>query len=514
MSRNRLITVGALGACLLLTEVTAQADTVEDLMRQLKAKGVLSEQEYQSLSKSYAAQPATAKGKADTVDALMRTLQAKGVLNNQEYQALSQQHAAEPAPAPVAAAEPGPTEAAAASPFIRRMDKGVGIQIGPVDVMFSGSVNAFYVQDWPDSPGADTTVLGGIANVNGNDAAAVRNGLLPGDFNINISTRQEGLDVGATFGFYPGLNSVSNVGGANSAGNSSGLGTSGIDFRQQFITVGNESIGTFKGGRDIGMFGRDAILNDFTLLGVGSPGSNRAPSNTSFGRIGLGYVYTDFIPQLSYTSPTFGGGFTGAFGVFTPLDAVNFSSVSGTLSAHDQPGFQGNLSYKGSIGSVKTQIWTDFITQKLESAGGNDALSSGDSVRGYGFDLGGKFGFGPAEFVLYGYTGSGLGSTGLFFDAVSETGEARDSYGYYVQGTYKIDRFTLGISQGASYLDLASNEVNPLLVRRNESQAVALHYRLTDWVTLVAEYIHTYSKAQGGNHADENTFAAGGRLAF
>lgn len=525
---NHLWLSGVIGAGALLMASSAPADTIDELMRRLKAKGILTEKEYATLSAQRAAAPPTPQGQADAVDALMRRLKAKGILTQQEYAALSAPRPeAKPAPAQAVATAPQPAttlppetapaqQAATAPPptFVRMMEKGVGLHIGPVDLVLSGGVNAFYVEDMPQNSGDDTTVLGGLANVGSGNAAAVRNGLLPSNFIISLKTHQRGFDVGATFGFYPGLNSVNQQGGANSAGNPKALGTSGIDFRQNFLTVGNERIGTFKGGRDIGMFGSEAILNDFSLIGVGSPGSNVAPSNTSFGRIGLGYVYTDFMPQLTYMSPTFAG-LQGSIGVFTPLDAVNFSSVSGTLEAHDEPGFQGKLTYGLDLGSIKSRLWTNFITQKLESSGGDDALPKGQSVRAYGFDLGGKFTWGPADLTLYGYTGKALGSTGLFFDAVSQAGKARDSYGFYVQGAYRfLEDFTLGLSYGASYLDQASDEDNPLLVERNDSELVGLHYQLTDWVKLVGEYVHTHSKAHGGNSADDDTVALGASLSF
>jgi predicted porin len=385
-------------------------------------------------------------------------------------------------------------------------------------VILSGGLNAFYVQNKTGNRNENNVVAGGIANANGQDSASVQNGLLPSNFSVSIKTVQRGYDVGATFGLYPGLNSVSGNGGANSAGNPRGLGTSGIDFRQQFITVGTPTMGTFKGGRDIGLFGAQAILNDFSLLSVGTPGNVAAPSNTSFGRIGLGYVYTDFQPQITYTSPAFSG-LTASIGVFTPLDAVNFSGESGTLEAHNQPGFQGQLIYDREFGSTnKAKVWTSFVTQKLESDGGGDALPKGQSVRARGFDLGGKLTLGPAALVLYGYTGKALGSTGLFFDAVSESGDERDSYGGYIQGTYQfMERFTLGASWGASYLDHAGdedNDTNPLLVEVNKSYLFGLRYQLTDWVQLAGEYIHTKSEAHGGNSADQDTFAIGANLFF
>jgi predicted porin len=524
-NHNDLLRLGAIGVGALVLATAARADQLDDLMRQLKTKGVLNEQEYRKLSKQRAAAPATPAGQADVVDALMRQLKAKGILSQQEYAKLSTPAAAPVAvassqPAPVAEAgtassSPVPESAAAgAGSYVRMLDKGVGLRIGSVDVLFSGGINAFYVQNQPGDRDANSVVLGGIANANDQDSASIRNGLLPSNFSVSIKTQQQGYDVGATFGFYPGLNSVSNTGGANSAGNPSALGTSGIDFRQQFITVGTSTMGTFKGGRDIGLFGAQAILNDFSLLSVGTPGSNAAPSNTSFGRIGLGYVYTDFMPQFTYISPSFNG-FQGSLGLFTPLDAVNFSSVSGQLTGHDQPGVQGQLVYDADMGNVKTKVWTSFITQKLESANDQQALSKGESIQARGFDLGTNLGLGPANLVLYGYTGKALGSTGLFFDAVSQDGKARDSHGFYAQGTYQfMERFTAGLSYGASYLDEADDENNPLLVRKNSSWIAGLRYKLTDWVQLAGEYTHTESEAQGGNSADENTFAVGASLFF
>ena len=69
------------------------------------------------------------------------------------------------------------------------------------------------------------------------------------------------------------------------------------------MTFGDASWGTVKMGRDIGLFGKDAILDDMTLLGVGTAAAgNAAPSNTSLGRIGIGYIYTDWEPQITYTT--------------------------------------------------------------------------------------------------------------------------------------------------------------------------------------------------------------------
>jgi hypothetical protein len=457
---------------------------------------------------------------ADTTDDLLDKLRAKGILTQEEFLALKQRKSVEqsqtPVPAPASATRANPA-LSPSTPFVTMMDKGIGVHLGSVDVSVSGNVNAFYVQDYPDKGTASTRVDGGLASRGGSSSASVRNGLLPGNFDINLKTRQGGYDIGVTFGFYPGINnSVGGGSGANSGGSANALGTPGIDFRQQFITIGTERMGTFKAGRDIGLFAQEAILNDFTLFGVGTPSGNNAPGNTTLGRIGLGYIYTDWIPQLTYTSPSFAG-LQGAVGIFTPLNAVNFSGDSGSLTAHEQPQIQAKLTYTvadGAFGPVGAKFWANMVTEDLKSAPGE----AGGSRRAFGGDFGTKLTLGGAGLLLYGYAGDGIGTTALFFDAVSPTGAKRSSDGYIAQLTYTFfDRLTIGGSYGVSNLGLASGDVPPLsttLLKFNESESFGLHYKLTDWVNLIGEYTHTHSEAHGGNSASEDTLAAGTILFF
>jgi hypothetical protein len=478
------------------------------------------------ISCMFAPAQTSAPASPDGLSELVEFLRANGAISQQQYNALKQRvgtssvPAAEGGPphelADVKADVPAPTqEKASTNPkIITMMEKGVGVHVGMVDVTISGEINGFYAHDRVDkSP--SVFIAGGLAGTGATDSSSVRNGLLPGNFSINMATHQMGYDVGVTFGFYPGLNSVSGVGGANSAGNPSALGTTGIDFRQQFATVGKARLGTFKVGRDIGLFGQEAILNDFSLLGVGSSGGNIAPSNTSLGRIGLGYVYADFIPQITYTTPS-ASGFQAAFGVFTPLNSANFSGLSGTLTAHNAPQFQGKLTYTSSDKHpVKAKLWTNVVTQSLQSDALSQPLPVGNGTQGTGLDYGGQVTAGGASLVAYGYYGWGLGTTGLFFDAVTTTGMKRNSYGYYVQGTYTfVKKFTVGGSYGLSHLSLAPGEVNPNLVDNNASEIGGARYKLTNWVNLVAEYTHTRSSPHSGPAATSDGVAVGSILFF
>src|SRR5205809_1364654 len=220
----------------------------------------------------------------------------------------------------------------------------IGFKAGEWDLSFSGNVNGFAT--WNTCDTKAVTVQGGLAcnrvPPNSDKEQGIESGLLPSALVFGAKSRQAGLDIGVTIGFYPGLND--NVPGP---GGKRGLSTSTIDLRQNFLTFGDKGWGTVKVGRDIGLFASDAILSDMTLLGVGSGGGAIGGGNTTLGRIGVGYIYTDWIPQISYSSPKYGG-FQYSAGVFQGMDVVPFSKdpSSASVTGHEQPGFQAKASYE------------------------------------------------------------------------------------------------------------------------------------------------------------------------
>ncbi len=443
---------------------------------------------------------------AGSSEALLKRLHEKGILTDDEYAALLAQEQAEQA---AAAAAPATTTAAPASfdpdKMVRMTDSGIGLQVGPATIKFSGSVNGYYVHDNPDTPSATTAVTGGIASV-GSGSSAVRNGLLPGFLVVNVSTQQAGWDVGATFGMYPGINSTKwGTLGANNGGQPTALATAGIDFRQTFMTFGRKGLGTFKIGRDIGLFGSDAILNDITLLSAGPTGGNVAPGNTTLGRIGSGYIYTDFQPQITYSTPSMGG-FQASVGVFQPLKSL----TDGTDQTNGDPGFQGKLTYDGSFGGVSTHLWAGGITQKHES-------TVAGSYTGKGIDMGAKVTVGPLSAVGYYYTAKGLGTTVLGLFDTDGAGDARKSDGFYLQALATFGKLSVGGSYGESRLDHANAAdalANPTLVDTNSSWVGQARYGLTPWVTLIGEYIRSKAEAHNGNEAESDAIAVGGILFF
>ena len=394
---------------------------------------------------------------------------------------------------------------------------GIDVTAGDWKIDFAGNVNAFYVGTKCDDSGPTSAVAGGLACTGNDRSSSIRNGLLPAALVFSATSRQADLDIDVTIGFYPGINSDLGV-PVNGSGNPSALQSPGIDARQVYFTFGDASWGTVKMGRDIGLFGKDAILDDMTLLGVGTALGNPAPSNTSLGRIGIGYIYTDWQPQITYTTPNLAG-FTASFGVFQPLNDL----VTQTYTSHNSPQIQAGAAY--AFGDPKSaalsgKVWVDVVSQKLKlPAAVTPALGQATSYTGTAVDGGVKIDVAGFEGVLYGYTGKGVGTTGLYVLSTSASGDKRKSDGGYVQATYKVlDKVKFGLSWGISDLKLADDEragqATSTLLKRNRSGVFGVYYSLTKSITLVGEYIDTKATAWNGNSAKQKDIALGGILFF
>ena len=199
-------------------------------------------------------------------------------------------------------------------------------------------------------------------------------------------------------------------------------------------------------------------------------------------------------------------------GVFQGVDLVStLNANSATLTGHEQPGLQAKGSYEWT-GSVGGKAWVSALSQKVK-----DRAPSGSSISGQAFDLGAKVNVADFEGVLYAYSADGIGTEAIGFDAAAVVGgnlEKRKSKGGYVQGTYKFGKFKPGLSYGESSLDLASNETNPNLVKKNKSAVLGLYYSLTQSLNLVGEYIKTTAQNQAGGENKDSVIALGAILFF
>lgn len=394
----------------------------------------------------------------------------------------------------------------------------VDVTAGDWKLSFDGNVNADYIYSNCESLSSAATIGGGLTCTAPGDgqrsSSSVSNGLLPAALSISAATTQAGYDIAVTFGLYPGIST--NDGGSPNLGNTAGarntaLGTAGLDVRQVFLTFGNADMGTVLAGRNIGLFGADAILNDMTLLGVGANGSNAAPTNTSLGSIGYGYIYTDWLAQINYTTPDLNG-VKVTLGIFDPLESLTDGTGPQPKAT---PGFHGKIAFKNG---GPLYLSASFLYEKQEfqrsviDGGGNVVLLQGQKVSydGTGFDFGGKYDIpGGFQIAAWGYYAKGLGTTGLFINSADTDpaslgyGENRKSYGALAQVTYKIPEtnFKLGVNYGTSRLSRADNEVNPTLVKLNDKVTLGVYDQLTPNLMLLAEGTSMWSRNQVG---DEN----------
>jgi len=394
----------------------------------------------------------------------------------------------------------------------------------------NGNVNVDYIYSNCESVNSVKTIsdVGGACagTATSNSTSSVANGLLPAAFVFGVSTTQNGIDMSAHLGVYPGV--VTNDGGspnlqANSSGNVA-LGTTGLDVRQVYMTFGNKDMGTFELGRNIGLFEQDIILNDMTLLGVGGPGGAATPNpaNTTLGGIGFGYIYTDWLSQIDYTTPDFGGANV-TVGIFDPLNSL---TGPGEAANKPAPGFHAKFAWKATFDDVKVSFSVAGLEQQQKYSTAAIVTTTGivttpagtGSWQGSGVDVFGKVDIAGFELVGGGYYAKGLGTTGIFIFGADADGNARTSYGYLVQGTYKVGPVKFGVNYGVSRLAFtneADRIADPFLVAANEKVTGGVYYDLTKNLMLLGEVswvqdiAHTNSISADGNIGNSNTGVTG-----
>ncbi len=380
---------------------------------------------------------------------------------------------------------------------------GIIIPAGDWTLDISGNVNSYYTQ----TRYTGSEVAGGLAAANGTgtkSAANISTGLLPNFLSVAGSTRQNDLDVTFLISINPGASQ------SNAAS-----GGSGTEHRQAFLTFGDKSWGSIKLGKDLGIFASDAILNDMTLLGVGS--ASGAPTTTTLGRIGSGFLYADWKSQIAYTTPNFNGfqatvGLTQAWNTRTTenLAGTELSAAATTARGGASTAYEGKASYSFSGSDVTGKVWVGGFAQKIDGLiyhADKDnfawAADVGANVNVAGFGLTGYY-----------YAGEGVGTTFMLQDGFDTSGRRRDSDGGYVQATYVLPTKTkAGISWGQSNLDKTA-ETATALVKENEMWTAGLYHPLTKHLNLVAEYNHVESKSQTNVEAKTRNVSLGAILFF
>jgi len=401
---------------------------------------------------------------------------------------------------------------------------GIIIPAGDWTLDIGGNVNAY--ANFSDTDKNANTISGSVAGATAAGAddndVTVTTGLLPNYLSVSGTTRQNDVDVGFTISIQPGATTSQSL---------IQVGQSNQENRQAFMTFGDKSWGTVKLGKDLGVFGSNAILNDMTLLGVGGAHVN-TNNTTTIGGIGTGYIYADWRAQVAYTTPNMNG-FQATIAMMQPWNpqgnadgmAAAGPNDTFTRASHNNPGWEAQASYSWT-GDVSGKVWVEGMYESMDDiyVSGQTAVQSDDySADAYG--IGAQISSGNLGLVAYYYDADGVGTTGKFARGLYNAGTAaapnfkgRDSDGGYVQATYVIPTGTkLGLSYGVSNLDTASGEAKSVaLVESNKRWTVGAYHPLTKHLNLVAEYSDFKSETHeaGVKDHESDVFSLGAILFF
>ncbi|HEV8454727.1 MAG TPA: hypothetical protein VGQ24_07540 [Gemmatimonadales bacterium] len=341
---------------------------------------------------------------------------------------------------------------------------------------FAGNVNAFLLYDDVNDAGVDP--------LGGKGAAGIRTGLLPAFAVFDAKGKEGSTDLGVHFGFAPQIQCGYNApaaggaatGGASVGGQGHDCFGAQIDMRQVYLTVGG-SWGQILAGRELGLFGRQNILNDQTLFGVGATGG-AAGQGTTLGRIGFGYIYPNFKAQMTYSSAP-GRPFNFSIGLFQPAQNPPFLTVQ--IPRVEAEGVWTSGNNKVWVGGTAQTNKTDETTGVSET----------------GFSWGGTGGVrvGSPMFSVTGtaYYGKGIGNILMFLGGATGTGaggsdDLRKSYGGYGQITVTPanSKVTVAGSFGGSLQENANSE--PDFKTKNWLASGGIYFQATKSLKVVGEF--------------------------
>jgi hypothetical protein len=364
---------------------------------------------------------------------------------------------------------------------------------------FSGNVNAFAIYE-KQSTGGTLASPGGLVGPAEGQGFNVRTGLLPAFAVFDAKGKEGNTDLGVHFGFAPQIQC-----GADGAGSSvhDCFGAQ-IDMRQVYLTFGG-TWGQILAGREIGLFNRQNILTDQTLFGIGATGGING-GGTTLGRIGFGYIYPNFVAQMTYSTPAGRPGQL-SIGLFQP------SGLAGDAATVYEQTQVPRVEAEGTWKSGDIMVWVNGTVQNAKNA----ALDVSKTATG----AGGGFRFGRAQFSLTGsgYWGKGIGTT-LQFNGVGGgngavsglgvggDGELRTSYGFIGQITFTpaSSKLTVAGSYGSSYLKSTDGEATDFKTE-NSLISGGIYYQATKSLKVVGEGNYAWTKEHVADNPKNKTFA-------
>jgi len=326
-------------------------------------------------------------------------------------------------------------------------------------------------------------------------------GLLPSvvAFNVKAPTTK-GVDSSVRVGIYPALQNES----------STRFDTSpNIDFREFFYTA-KGVYGELLVGRALNLYQGKNILTDMTLLTAGVVPGAAFRGNTTLGHIGYGYLYTNFGPQIRYTTPDFGGTKV-AIAIGEPY------KISADTAKTDTPRVEVEVAYAKTYGGTAVQAWLSGLYQSATRRDTDEVISPAVTrvvgrKGGKNESIGGAAG---VNLLLSGYGGKGLGTVsvqdGDFLESTStdSTGKERIHWGFLAQATYALTpSVTVGVNYGQSRQETGEVEiVSP--IKNQEAGTASVTYGLNSFTKFTGEYTYAQNTWHDGAKQHSNQVALG-----
>jgi len=360
---------------------------------------------------------------------------------------------------------------------------------------FSGNAHAFLTYE-KESTSGGTSAPFGVVGASA-DQTRIQTGLLPAFAVFEAKGKEGNTDLVVHFGFAPEIQCGRGIHDCFGAQ---------IDMRQVYLTAGG-SWGQILAGRELALYGRQNILTDQILFGVGATGAGGGAlgsgGGTTLGRIGFGYIYPQFVGQFTYSTP---GGKPGQFSIGL------FEADAAAL-----PGVAVSPYSKTNIPRVEAE----FVYSKKEFKGwlGGTAQNTknpdtSDSAMATGISGGLRWANKSVSLTGSGYYGKGLGTTLMFLGASCTGGtcgsngssDLRNSYGYIAQITYTTGKATLAGSYGASILK-DSNTETVSFKTENALASGGVYYQATKSLKVVFELNYATTKDKESSTKKNSSFA-------
>ena len=337
----------------------------------------------------------------------------------------------------------------------------------------------------------------------------VKVGLLPSVIAFNVKAPTvNGVDSSVRVGIYPSIQNKSQDQRFDVNPN--------IDFREFFYTAKGK-YGELLAGRALNLYQGRNILTDMTLLTAGvvpAPGTS-----TTLGHIGYGYLYTNFGPQLRYTTPDMDG-------VKVALSVNEPYKIGADTAKTNTPRIETEISYATVLnGGSTVQTWASGLFQSATRSS-TAAARPGEENHSLGGAAGVSVGFSGLDLLASGYLGEGLGmisvQDGDAFGSSSTdlAGKERTQFGFLAQATYKLTPdVKIGVNYGQNRQLISDDDSARLSgggfgatgvpMFKQEAADTMIVYNFNKFTQFVAEYSFAQNTWQDNKTQHSNNFAIG-----